>query len=412
MNDNGMHATTIEEVSGTIGIGSDTPRWWQKGLGKLRLLLCIVYLGATQCVMGTTVGVEIVQCPACDRHYVSNVIMSWNSMTSPNGPPEQTGICPWCLFAWSNKPPQRLTAEERTRVYGAISAAPSHPSESVRNKLIHALEDGKSTGVEAYLRRVCDTARQGNQGSSQLPRFTWNTPKTDSSERKKERALTALLPKMIEAKRVGQPGPLPAEFGNREMSALFTNENLIHKGHIPAAEYFLRWAVAADEKTVKECDYAVTLNLQAMGSIPGSQWPAVDYANARVPLMSDCLRYIQTASPMPESVARRISARSWDEFSNIALGACTARRDSAAVALLSKRLARSRDPLPGDAVVAYYKKVGVPADVPVLQQYAQRLYRDSSQDSMDWLGMVRGDVEEAILTTNLRALFAGTPSGR
>ncbi|RYD71245.1 MAG: hypothetical protein EOP84_25235 [Verrucomicrobiaceae bacterium] len=230
--------------------------------------------------------------------------------------------------------------------------------------------------------------------------------KVDSGKRNEERVLIALLPEMLRARIEGRPEPLPPGSGNRQMGALFTAAELTKKGHTPAAEYFLRCVIAGTEKTLEHYDSAVERNLRALATLPEAQWPAVDYSKARVPLLADCLRYIHRDSPVPDSLKRRIASRRWNALSDFALTACTAQRDRTVAPLITKRFARERDPLPADALVSYYKAVGIPSDIPLLGRYAQRLYPDRSKETDDWLGLVRQDVESAILTIRLKELLA------
>ncbi len=375
----------------------------------LRLLIGLVLLASMPQAFATTVGCEVIQCPACTKSYVSTVVRSWNTWMTPDGPPPPEDTCPYCLFSWRTKLPTHLTEFEKAQIRKAITGAFTSLRSSVRSELIQALRSGKYTRLDEYLTDACEVA-SGRKDNRRLRSQNLVPDIDDADERMIERELIALLPEKIRAKKEGRPEPRPQAISGRSYNLISTNERLIRRRHVPAVEYFLLWARDADEKRLNEYDYVIPGSLQALALLPSDMWPSVDMQRVRVREIGDSLQYIHLKTLPPKSLTKAITARRWSIRSNVALAACTARQDRSVAHLLAKRLARERDFVPADAVEVYYKMVGVPADIPVLERYAQNLYPDSGKDADDTLGFTRKDIESAIRTIRMRELLMDPPA--
>jgi hypothetical protein len=354
----------------------------------------------------TVVDMALVRCPNCGKKFAVQEILAYDSFTMPGGPPQQVSVCPYCCYACLDEPGKRLSGAEAKRVRDFLATLPAHISPPVEKWLKTALQTGfEDTNTddvrafEIYLAGLCDAARQGKSIST-VPVPLFHRP-TDSDRRypDRERKLKALLPVMVRALRAGHSGPLPPDTGDRQMSALFSTAELIKKGKEQAAEYFILWALQADEAALKEENYAVAQNLEALAETPNLPWPSVQLSKARVPLITDCLRYAHRECDLTYSMRNRIASRNWDQLSGITLAASSGRRDRGAVACVSKALAaKVIAPFP-DPICHYFEHCGEPTDLPMLEKYAQRV---SPGD--------RDDYEQVILEIRLREWFGVQPS--
>lgn len=380
---------------------------WRFSAILLFCLACLTAISPRACA--TTYAVEIVECPACGREHVNDVLMSWNSWMNPNGPPPQIGVCPHCLFAWYNNPPSQLSSQQRISFKKAVAAMPLKFSERTRRWIVENIHDVGAfdqSAFEAWMANLSEVVMKGNKSTGiALPQLRVK-PYPDKNTLRDQDKLRSQLPDMIRAKKLGLEESYPGEEEDWRMRVLYTNAELIEQGDSLAAEYFLLWATAANKAEWKEYPNPASRNLEALCHWK-KKWPDINLASAKLPLITDCLLYAQGKTDLPVSMKRMLSRGKWGEMSAMVLAICTERKDRAATIYLSRRLAFRADPSAGDDVAAYYSTVGTQDDLPLLERYARRLF-SKRNDAMSWEGSVRGDIERAIQVIRIKALFTAT----
>jgi hypothetical protein len=371
------------------------------------ILLCFLLAPLCQ-VRSTSVKPELVRCPFCGESYVSDVVTSWFVFESTaRTPPEPTGTCPQCLFSWKRQLSRSLSAPEKQRLSAALATWPTLLSRATRRHLMQTLDDQSSNDrelLERYLADVCDSAVRGI-AAPRPPSFPGRTA-ASTDELNERRKLERTLPKIVMALHANKRPQYPEVAGDLEMRSLFTARDLILDGNRDAAEFVLLWLSWADRKAIMNSDFAVQGNLVALAAKPSGYWPKAP-VSARVAVVADCVRYVLSRDPMPQSVVETLRSRRWDELSNICLASGSARRDRAAATLLRDRLSRKPDPIATDALADYYKRVGTADDLPQLVRYSIQLYRKERDLRDSWLGFERERIEEAIRTIRFRTLLAG-----
>jgi hypothetical protein len=261
---------------------------------------------------------------------------------------------------------------------------------------------------DRYFAQICAAACRGEDPSHIPPPHFAGDIRESVADLKSQRALRDLLPKMLEAEIHGRKVPLPADPLNPQSSALDANAKLIQKGNREALKYFLLWILKADEKTLKDWDYRIDENFNAIASRADMRWPAVDVHFTHTPFIADCLRYLHREIDLPDSIKKRLVLESGDDLSELALQTCTARKDRSASIILAASLSRRLNPnwgFPSEAVADYYVKLGVSGDLRTLEHCAERVCLHETRKN-DAPCYVREDLERAILTIRFKTLFA------